>query len=84
MVTDDLLHGAFESLVGGGDGQDEVLGSWFPLREEPLILPRGPGCGDCGVQEGNGRRREEAGRGEFFRSCDKAEEILQRDGAPPH
>lgn len=37
MVADGLLHGALECLVGGADGQQEVLGVEFPLRKEAFI-----------------------------------------------
>lgn len=39
MVADGLLHGAFKSLVGGSDGQEEVFGLRLTLREESLIPP---------------------------------------------
>lgn len=95
-MTDGLLHGALEGLVGGGDGQEEVFGAELPLREEPLVLKHLPsrssssslilldsccGGGD-GVEEGHGGRREEAGGWDLLSSCGKTEEVLQRDGAP--
>ena len=39
VVADGLLHAAFKGLVGGGDGQEEVLGAGLALREEPPITP---------------------------------------------
>lgn len=41
-MADGLLHGAFEGLVGGGDGQEEVFGAGLPLWEQPLVPPRLP------------------------------------------
>ena len=90
MVTDGLLHGALEGLVGGGDGQEEVFGAGLPLREEPLVLKHLPSrssssslilldsCwgGDDGVEEGHGGRREEAGSWDVLSSSGKTEKVL--------
>lgn len=37
VVADHLLHGAFEGPIGGGDGQEEVIGVQLPLRKQSLI-----------------------------------------------
>lgn len=39
MVADGLLHAAFEGLVGGGHGQEEVPGGGLPLGEDLLSAP---------------------------------------------
>lgn len=49
MVADNLLHGAFEGLVGGGDGQEEMFGGGIPLWEEPLVTPDFPSWSACSL-----------------------------------
>lgn len=78
------FHGAFEGLVGGGDGQEEVFGARLPLRRKALVLPlRSQLGGGRRVKEGDAGRGEGAAGGGLFGSCGKAEEVLQGDAAPP-
>lgn len=92
MVADHLLHGAFEGLIGGGDGQEEVFGVQLPLRKQSLIkqhpcasltflLSLQQGGGDC-MKEGDAGRGEEAGGRELFGSRGKVKEVVQGDGTP--
>lgn len=81
-----LLHGAFEGLVGGGDGQEEVSGTQLPMRTHtfvPARLSSQQGGGDR-MKEGDAGRGEEAGGRGLFGSCGKLKEVLQGGGAPPH
>lgn len=78
------LHGTFEGLVGGGDGQEEVFGARLPLRRKALVLLLWSQLrGGRRVKEGDAGRGEEAAGGGLFGSCGKVEEVLQGDAAPP-